>query len=1019
MESEPRRGPAGAIGRSISLRRYLLAAFAAMVAGVLLIAGVSWGMYSFARNRREAGLRLQETAYLSSLRLGTYLERHRQLVVMLAREIDESGSRDEVVLGRIMQRARETNPGLLTMLVTAADGRIVATSPRVQGQENQVIEGLRSVSDRSYFTGPSQTGLPHVSNVFRGRGFGTDPIVAISAPLHGPGGTFDGVLEGSLNLSRLDEFEAGRGMITAGDIVMIDGSGKVVYATDKLRHPPLTEFTDVRFEPAQVRLARAAITEGGLRATGGLEAKDVLVGWAPVQVTGMERSWTMAVLQDQAAMRALLWRQLGYLMVGLAAALVVASIVAHRLARRLTRPIERLAEVARQVARAPDESKPLELGRTQVSEIREMQEDISAMHGRWIAMVAQLKTSLAEQEAMAVALRDSRGALELSHRQLEQRVVERTVELRETVERLSAEVTRRSRGERRLEENSRLMELIAVRAPLAEVLHAIVGSIERDDPEMIASIMLLDGEGRRLHHGASLRLAADYRAAIEGLEIGPAVGSCGSAAYLRRRVIVTDIATDARWLGFRELALASGLHACWSTPIMGGDGELLGTFAIYYRQPTEPKEEHLWMVEMASHTAAVAIERHDEEVAREQIGAELRRVHKLEALGTLAGGVAHGFNNLLVPILSYAEIVGQDPKLGAVARAQLQEIVQSARRARGLVQQLLAFSRQQAPQWQPVDLVPLITDTVRLLRGSAAANVSITTEIVPERAVVAGDGAQLQQLLLNIGTNAIQALHPAGGRVAVTLRRMPARALDGLVPDVASQSHYYCLDVADTGPGIAPEVRDRIFDPFFTTKPVGAGSGLGLAVVHGIVGSHRGVITVESEQGQGALFRVCLPAGNEVWPGPAEIGVEQPVLAGVQGRVMMVDDEPVVARAAASMLRSHGCEVEVFDCAESALERLRSAPMDFDLVVSDVTMPGMSGVDFAILAGEVRPDLNFLLITGHGRLDESRLQRRTARHKVLGKPFDRDVLLRAVDELLPRAKPTGDARLTSIRPPRM
>ncbi|MBI5770090.1 MAG: response regulator [Verrucomicrobia bacterium] len=1006
MESDPPCGPTNRAGRTIPLRNLLFGRVAVVVVGVLLIAGVGWGQYFWVRNRREAGERLQETAYLTGQRLGTYLERHRQLIVMLAREIDEGAVRDPAALARILLRARETNPSLLTMLVARADGRIIATSPVMVAADQPGGDQFRVVSDRAYFTEPARTGQPHVSNAFQGRGFGTDPIVAVSAPLRSPAGEFDGVVEGSLDLSRLNEFEAGRNLITAGDIVMIDAARRVVYATDKVRHPPLTAFRHLEFGRPRGATGRAAASEGVLPAEKDLPAKDVLFGWAPVQGAGMAGPWIMTVLQDQSASRALFWRQLGYLGVGLAGALGLASLVAHRVARRVTWPVEQLAVVARQAAHAPGEVGALKLESTRVQEIGEMQAAIAAMHGRWLDMMARLQASLAEQESMAKALRESRGELETSHHQLEQRVIARTMELRDTVGQLESEVARRRGSELRLEEKNRTMELIAMRAPLPSVLNSILTGIERDEPELIASIMLVSEDGRQLRLGASLRMPAEYCAALGAVEIGPMAGSCGAAACTRGRVVVADIGRDPRWERFRAAALASGLRACWSTPIVGAQGELFGTFAVYYRQPGTPREDHVRVVELASHTAAVAIGQERAERAREQLAEKLGQTHKLEALGTLAGGIAHGFNNLLVPILSYAEIIARESNLGPEARTHLSEIVRASRQARSLVQQMLAFSRKQTPQQQPVDLVPLIADTSRLLRLSAAANISIVAEPGPAVAVVVGDGAQFHHLLMNLGTNAIQAMTPQGGSLTLALRVVPGSAVAGLVPAPGEAADYLCLEVRDTGPGIAPGVRERIFDPFFTTKPVGSGTGLGLAVVHGIVSAHQGAITVESEPARGALFRVYLPAAHGQSP-PADAAAVPAEAVGRSkpGRIMLVDDETFVARATAAVLRSRGCAVEVFACAEDALARLWKTPAEFDLLVSDVTMPGMSGVDLAMAAAEVRPDLNVILMTGHGQVDEARLRTRTARHKVLGKPFDAEVLIAAVEELLPPPRP--------------
>jgi signal transduction histidine kinase/ActR/RegA family two-component response regulator/Skp family chaperone for outer membrane proteins len=986
--------------RTLPLRRLLFVAFAGMAVLLLLVAGASWGRYFFLRSRNEAMAHLKETAFLTSLRLGAYLERHRQLVVMLAREMEEEGTTDPVRVRPMLLRVRETNPGLLTMLVTGADGAIWMTVPETDVRRAQGGTLTRGVADRSYFKVPAHTRQPHVSNAFLGRGFGIDPIVAVSAPLRDKNGDFNGVVEASLDLSRLAEFESGRDLIETGDIVIVDAAGVVVYGTDRRRYPPLRAFTDVRFERPAGSEARALAGRAALPERDKLAAKDVLYGWAPLRVSGMEGEWIVAVLQDQSEISAVVWRQLGYLALGLIGAIMMSAVAADYLAHRVTRPVVRLAGFARLLARRPGaEDVPVQVP-THIREISEMQADFAAMNEQMRGTMAGLRATVAEKEALAAELIESRAALEVSHQKLESRVAERTREQEQAVAQLVAEVARRTRSEGELERRNRTMISIALGRPLRETLESIVAGVESEDAEMFASIMLMASDGRTLQSGAALRLPRVFWEALDGHEIGPLAGACGTAAHRRERVIVADIATDPKWARHGRLMEMIDFKACWATPVFGEGRELLGVFVVYYRRTGSPTEDHLRIVDAATHTAAVAIARERAARERERLEEQLRAVKKIEALGTLAGGVAHGFNNLLVPILSYAELLLREQKLTDSARQQLAEIIRAGRQARNLVQQMLAFSRQDNPLREPIRLGAILTEAVALLRSSAPATVELTMMLSENDPVVSADAAQIHQLLLNLGHNALQAV-AGNGRVSVTTYEVEEEGMARLLPTEKRVGRHVCVQVTDSGSGMVPEVMDRIFEPFFTTKSTGVGSGLGLAVVHGIVRAHGGAITVESTPGHGATFRVFLPV--VVREAVASTAKAVRLTAGLQlanTHVLLVDDEEIVAQVASMVLRSFGCSVDVVASGEAALELLQANAGTYSLLITDVAMPGMSGVDLALALRQMRSKLPVLFITGHGGFASERLALLTGRFKVLAKPFEMAEFSSAVSELV-------------------
>lgn len=405
----------------------------------------------------------------------------------------------------------------------------------------------------------------------------------------------------------------------------------------------------------------------------------------------------------------------------------------------------------------------------------------------------------------------------------------------------------------------RVLDQLAAGAPLADTLTALVREIEALLPATTGSILLL--EDGRLFLGAAPGLPDEYNRAVHGIAIGPSAGSCGTAAYRNEAVVVADIATDPLWAEPREFTLIHGLRACWSVPIRGRAGGVLGTFAIYYREPRAPAADELALVEGCASLAAVAIELNRAATERERVEVQLRHSQKLESLGVLAGGIAHDFNNLLTAVLGYAALAQEDLPSDAPASASVRGVETAALRAAALVQQLLAYAGRGAVAARPLDLSDLVRDTAQLLRTAVAKTASLELHLADGLPPVEADPAQIRQVIMNLLTNASESLGDAPGTVAL---RTGVRTLDDPArysPYAASDLHpgrYVYAEVADTGSGMSPETLTRIFDPFFTTKF--AGRGLGLAATLGIVRGHRGLIRVASELGRGTTFEVLFPS---------------------------------------------------------------------------------------------------------------------------------------------------------------
>jgi PAS domain S-box-containing protein len=359
-------------------------------------------------------------------------------------------------------------------------------------------------------------------------------------------------------------------------------------------------------------------------------------------------------------------------------------------------------------------------------------------------------------------------------------------------------------------------------------------------------------------------------------------------------------------------------------------------------------------------------ERQQAEGERRALERQLREAQKLESIGTLAGGIAHDFNNILSGILGNVALARDDLPSGSAARTSLDQIDKAGLRARSLVQQILTFSRRQPQPLQVQSLQPAIEESVALLRASLPATVQLEVELPSEALFAETDATQLQQVLMNLCTNAWHALPDERGQIQVGLEAMTddaAQARDGELP----RGPCVHLWVRDNGCGMDEATRERIFDPFFTTKPVGKGTGLGLSVVHGIVRGHRGAITVETAPGAGASFHVYLPqALPPPGAGVAVAGATAPATPqGDRKSVLYVDDDEVMGLMVQRLLQRAGYRVTV--CSESppALALIQAQPDRFDLVLSDYNMPEMSGLELALQLAQVRAALPVIISSGY------------------------------------------------------
>jgi len=678
---------------------------------------------------------------------------------------------------------------------------------------------------------------------------------------------------------------------------------------------------------------------------------------------------------------------------------------------------------------------------------------------------------------------------------------------------LFEDVTRHKQAERREAAHIRTMAAMTSGVPLAEVLITVVRGVELEHPDTLGSVLLLDEAGTHLLTGAAPSLPPFYNDAIHGVAIGPTVGSCGTAAFRKERVVVPDIQTDPLWADYKNLAAEAGLAACWSEPILGDGGRLLGTFAFYFTEPRVPNEAELATIVAAAKLAAVAIERkqaeallrisnllleasqsiakvggweldlvtkklfwtaetyrlHDTspaefhptvdaavgyflpesrriisaaletamvrgesydlvletlttkgrridvrttcevtmhdgrptkltgifqditerkqaEAEKEKLQAQLVQSQKMEAIGTLAGGVAHDFNNILAGLLGGLSLLEVELGEPTTREADLEDMKALVERGAQLTKQLLGFARRGKYNVKPLDLGHVVAKTSAMF-GSTRRDITVHLEVAPGLSPALMDHTQLEQVLLNLFVNAGQAM-AGGGQLLLRVEDV-LLAPEDTGPHGVAPGQFVKLVITDTGTGMDAATQGRIFEPFFTTKEPGKGTGLGLASVYGIIKSYDGFIQVESELGKGTTFTIFLPASQEPVASAKTPAVR--VQRG-KGTILLVDDEAVILNVCARLLKTMGYEVLSAGGGKEAIELLRQHGANVSLVILDLTMPEMSGAATYRALREVVPGVKVLLSSGYSIEGQAQELLAQGCSGFIQKPFDASTL---------------------------
>ncbi len=423
-----------------------------------------------------------------------------------------------------------------------------------------------------------------------------------------------------------------------------------------------------------------------------------------------------------------------------------------------------------------------------------------------------------------------------------------------------------------------------------------------------------------------------------------------------------DATGEICWKVIRE---ASGpCEGCTNAKLINAQGEpngvhvwhernnATGRWTVNYDRAIRWTDGHLVKIQIATDITEV-----------KKMEADLRQAQKMEALGTLAGGIAHDFNNILASILGYTELALEDAEKGTLLEDNLREVLTAGKRAKELVQQILAFARRSDERIKPIQVRAIVKETIKLIRSSLPATISIEQNIASDASIL-GNPTQVHRILMNLCTNAGHAMAQRGGVLRIDLIDSHVDAAWGRrYPELAA-GHYLILSVADTGHGIPADILPSIFEPYFTTKETGQGTGMGLAMVHGIVESYGGKIFVESEIGRGTVFSIYFPVAGS--PAEQKENGAEPLPAGHE-RILLVDDELPITLMGRQTLERLGYSVVTETDSRRALTLFQTAPEAFDLVITDMTMPHMTGDILAAELMRIRPDIPVILCTGYSR----------------------------------------------------
>jgi len=594
----------------------------------------------------------------------------------------------------------------------------------------------------------------------------------------------------------------------------------------------------------------------------------------------------------------------------------------------------------------------------------------------------------------------------------EDKLKAKTLDLQQTMDSLIDEIENKNKIEKELIKKNEYMEALHEtalgmfsRLELSQVLESIIVRASNSTRIPDGALHIYDSKLNILE----IKAACGKYLPLKGIKFAVGEGISGKVWETGEALVIDDY---QNWLGKTRNSQFDFITSAMGVPLTSGS-KIEGAMVLSHnRKGSLIPPDAVSVLEQFAELATLAIDNaklfdsmKDEldkrirlENERKEMEARLRQSQKMEAIGTLAGGIAHDFNNILFPILGFSEMIMHDLPDKSPVKHQLQAILDGALRAKDLVQQILTFSRETEQDYKPLKIQLIIKEVLKLARASLPSTIKIISTIPKDVGMIMADPTQVHQILMNLITNASHSMEENGGELSITLEEIvqqdDALPVFGLKP-----GHYVCLTISDTGSGMDQNTLKRIFEPYFTTKSLGKGTGLGLAVVHGIIKNLHGEIIAQSTVGKGSSFSVYLPKIIKKNEG---VDMKTISIAQLNGdeRILLIDDEKPILNIVGQVLTRFGYKVTSHNMSTDALECFKKSPYDFDLVITDMTMPELTGDKIVTEMKKVRPDIPVILCTGFSEKIANGIITGIKPDRILMKPAGKDDLLTTIRVLL-------------------